>query len=83
MAFLMISSVPTMSWGKLRPRKSVRLGMLVLVGLVGAAALTEPWWTLIGISVVYLASLPLGMLAYARIKRQRALSPLAEAADGP
>ncbi|MFM2301230.1 MAG: hypothetical protein RLZZ84_966 [Pseudomonadota bacterium] len=83
MAFLMISSVPTMSWGKLRPRKSVRLGMLVLVGLVGAAALTEPWWTLIGISVVYLASLPLGMLAYARIKRQRASSPLAEAADGP
>jgi len=73
MAFLMISSVATLSWGKLRPRKSIRLGMLVLVGLVGAAALTEPWWTLIGISAVYLASLPLGIVGYARVvRRQRA-----------
>jgi CDP-diacylglycerol--serine O-phosphatidyltransferase len=82
MAFLMISSVATMSWGKLRPRKSIRLGMLVLVGLVGAAALTEPWWTLIGISAVYLTSLPLGMLAYARIRRQRGGRPMAAGPDG-
>jgi CDP-diacylglycerol---serine O-phosphatidyltransferase len=72
MAFLMISSVPTLSWGKLRPRKSLRLEVIALFGLVGAALLTEPWWTLVGICVVYLASLPLAFVLYARVKRLRA-----------
>lgn len=71
MAFLMISNVATLSWGKLRLRKHFRLEVIALVGLIGAAALTEPWWTLIGICVVYLALMPIGILAYARIKRQR------------
>lgn len=72
MAFLMISNVATMSWGKLRPRKALRLEVIALFGLVGAAMITEPWWTLIGICVLYLAMLPVGMMAYAKIKRQRA-----------
>lgn len=70
--FLMISSVATLSWSKLRPRKSLRLEVIALFGLVGAAMLTEPWLTLIGICAVYLASLPLGVVLYARVKRQRA-----------
>jgi CDP-diacylglycerol--serine O-phosphatidyltransferase len=74
-AFLAISSVPTPSWGKLRPPRSVRLGLILLVGLVGAAALTEPWWTLVGICAVYVAMLPVGIVAYARVKRQRADRP--------
>lgn len=72
MAFLLISAVPTLSWGKLRPRRHVRLEVIALFGMVGAALLTEPWWTLIGISVVYLALLPVAMLLYARVRRQRA-----------
>ncbi len=72
-AFLLISTLPTLSWGKLRPRKSVRLELIALVGLFGAAAITEPWLTLIGIAVVYLASLPVAAMLYARVKRQRAL----------
>ena len=71
MAFLMISSVATMSWGKLRPRRALRLEVIALFGLVGAALITEPWWTLIGICAVYLAMLPVGMIAYAKVKRQR------------
>lgn len=71
-AILVISSLPTLSWSKLRPPRSVRLGLIVLVGLVGAAALTEPWWTLVGICAVYLALVPVGMIAYARVKRRRA-----------
>ncbi|WP_374528804.1 phosphatidylcholine/phosphatidylserine synthase [Novosphingobium sp.] len=71
MGFLMISSVATLGWGKLRPRKAVRLPVLALIGLAGAAALTEPWWTLVGICVIYLALLPVGVVSYARIKRQR------------
>lgn len=71
MAFLMISSLPTLTWGKLRLRKNFRLEALLLFGLVGAALLTETWWTLIGICVVYLALLPVGWVSYARITRQR------------
>lgn len=71
MAFLMISSLPTLTWGKLRLRKNFRLEALLLFGLVGAALLTETWWTLIGICVVYLALLPVGWVSYARIRRQR------------
>jgi CDP-diacylglycerol---serine O-phosphatidyltransferase len=75
MAFLMISNVATLSWGKLRMRKHIRLEVIALVGLIGAAALTEPWWTLIGICAVYLGTMPFGIFAYARVKRQRALAP--------
>lgn len=71
-AFLLISAVPTLSWGKLRPRRHVRLEVIAFFGLVGAALLTEPWWTLIAISVIYVALLPVAMLLYARVKRQRA-----------
>ncbi len=79
MAFLMISSVATLSWGKLRLRKNFRMEALLLFGLVGAALLTEPWWTLIGICAVYLALLPIGWISYARVKRQRGRSGEASA----
>lgn len=72
MAFLMISSVATLSWTSLRPRRNIRIEVIALFGIVIAALLTEPWWTLVTISVVYLALIPLGILRYARVKRQRA-----------
>ncbi|MBU6269083.1 MAG: phosphatidylcholine/phosphatidylserine synthase [Sphingomonadales bacterium] len=78
-AFLLISSVATMSWKSMRPRKTIRLEIIAVVGLVFAALLTEPWWTLIGICVVYLAMLPVGFVSYARVKRQRAARHAAEA----
>lgn len=74
MAFLMISSVATLSWGKLRLRKNFRQEALLLFGMVGAAMLTEPWWTLIGICAVYLTLLPVGMVAYARAKARARVS---------
>lgn len=71
-AFLLISALPTLSWSKLRPRKNVRLELIALVGLFGAALITEPWFTLVAICVIYLLTVPLGMILYARVKRQRA-----------
>jgi CDP-diacylglycerol--serine O-phosphatidyltransferase len=70
-AFLMISSIATLSWTSLRPRRSVRLELIALVGLVTVALLTEPWLTLVGICVVYLLFLPVGFVRYAKVKRQR------------
>ena len=72
-AFLMISNLATLSWTSLRPRRSVRLELIALGGLVIAALLTEPWWTLAGICAVYLALMPLGVVRYARVRRQRAV----------
>jgi CDP-diacylglycerol--serine O-phosphatidyltransferase len=61
-----------LSWGKMRPRRSIRLEMIAVAGLVVAALLSEPWLTLIGICVVYLALIPVAMVSYARVKRRRA-----------
>jgi CDP-diacylglycerol--serine O-phosphatidyltransferase len=87
-AFLMISNIATMSWKSIRPASSLRLGMIGLVGLVFAALLTEPWWTLAVICLGYLALMPFGIANYARVRRQRAagsglVSPPHEPADGP
>lgn len=70
MGFLMISNVATVTWARLRLRRSMRLEVIAAFGLIGAALLTEPWLTLIGICVVYLALLPVGIVLYARIKQR-------------
>lgn len=78
MAFLLISSVATLSWTSLRPKRSVRLELLALLGLVGTALLNEPWLTLVGIGAIYLLTLPYAMWSYARVKRRRAAQLAAE-----
>jgi len=71
-AALMISNLATLSWTSIRPRSSIRLEAIALAGLVFAALLTEPWWTLAALSLTYLALMPYGVARYRRIKRQRA-----------
>lgn len=72
-AFLMISNVATFSWSSMRPRRSIRLEMLAVAGLVFASLLTEPWWTLASICAIYLLLMPIGMWSYGRVKRKRAI----------
>ncbi|HSR00488.1 MAG TPA: phosphatidylcholine/phosphatidylserine synthase [Sphingomicrobium sp.] len=78
MAFLMISNIATMSWKSIRPRRSIRLEAIALVGMVFAALLVEPFWTLSAICVVYLALMPLGIAKYAKVRRLRAAATLPE-----
>lgn len=81
-AFLMISNIATLSWTSLRPRRSMRLGVIALVGMIFAALLIEPWWTLAAISIGYLALMPWGIAGFAKVKqRQRAMR--VPAGDGP
>ena len=70
-AILMISNLATLSWKSLRPSSDVRLPAIALAGLLFAALLTEPWWTLALICAVYLALMPLGVVRYAKFKRAR------------
>lgn len=74
-AFLMISNLATLSWTLMRPRRDVRLGVIAVVGMVFAALLLEPWWTLAAISILYVATIPYAVMRYGRIKRQRRAVP--------
>lgn len=78
-AFLMISSVPTLSWSKLRPRRNIRLEVIALAGLLVAALLTEPWLTLVVMSVAYLALIPVGIVSYFRVRRRAATDQTGDA----
>lgn len=69
-AFLMISSLPTLGWSRMRPPNHLRLGVIALVGLTMAALLTEPWFTLVAITIGYLLLIPLGIASYAKVRRQ-------------
>lgn len=73
-ALMMISSIPTYTWGSIRIRPAARIFALALVALLGAALVVEPWLTLLAISFMYLLSVPLGLASYARVKRRRAAS---------
>lgn len=69
-ALLMISNMATPSWTSLRPRKGIRLWVLAFAGLLFAALLVEPWWTLSAIGVGYLALLPFTLTRYSRVRRR-------------
>jgi CDP-diacylglycerol--serine O-phosphatidyltransferase len=71
-AGLMISSLPTYSWGSIRIRRDWRLFTLAGVAVLGAALLTAPWATLLAIAVLYLLMIPVAFASYARVKRRRA-----------
>jgi CDP-diacylglycerol---serine O-phosphatidyltransferase len=75
-AFLLISNLPTLSWSKMHPPRSVRIAVIALVGLLFASLLTEPWPTLALITIAYLALLPLGIVSYARVRRRAASAPV-------
>jgi CDP-diacylglycerol---serine O-phosphatidyltransferase len=71
-AVLMISSIPTYSWSSIRIRSGWRLFALLGIALVGAALLTAPWYTLLGVALLYLLMIPVALASYAKVKRRRA-----------
>jgi CDP-diacylglycerol--serine O-phosphatidyltransferase len=83
-AFLVISSVATFSWGSLRLRRNVRLEAIVVIAILGGALITARFETLSVAALLYLAMIPFSMVSYAKVRRLRArpaaLSPLAPAA---
>ncbi|MGZ8336583.1 MAG: CDP-alcohol phosphatidyltransferase family protein [Allosphingosinicella sp.] len=71
-AFLVISSIATFSWGSLRLRRTIRLEAIVVIALVGGGLLSAPWETLSVAVLLYLALIPFSMASYARVRRRRA-----------
>lgn len=76
-AFLVISSVATFSWGSLRLRRHVRLEAIVVIALVGGALVSATWETLSLSALLYIALIPFSIMSYAKVKRQRARQAMA------
>lgn len=70
-AALMISNMATLSWGSLRPRQGIRLGVIAFSALAFAGLLMEPWWMLSAICITYLALIPNALVKYRRIRLRR------------
>ncbi len=73
-AALMISNFATYSWGSIRLRRTIRLEAILLFALIGTALFAEPFWTLIGVSIGYIALIPFSIRSYAKVKRRRAIA---------
>lgn len=68
-AFLMVSNLPSFSWGSIRLRPSWRLPALAGVGLFAGALFTNPWATLALVCIAYAVAMPFSIRAYhARVK---------------
>jgi CDP-diacylglycerol--serine O-phosphatidyltransferase len=74
-SLLMVSTVPTYSLKRLRVPHHYVLPTLLSVGFMAALLVSEPWITLLAVGVVYAASIPIGIVAYRRLARQRPIEP--------
>ena len=69
-AGLMISSVPTFAFKKMRvPHAHVPIALLG-VGVLAAGGVSEPWLTLMAMGLIYLAMIPFGVRAYRRLEAE-------------
>ncbi len=84
-AMMMVSRVPTFSFKMvmLRIRPEWVLPTLIFVGLFVAALLHAPWLTLLGVGVVYVASLPVSVLVARRLRQRHEDAPAQEPAEEP
>lgn len=82
-AGLVISNLATFSWGSMHLRRDVRLVAIVGIALLGAALVTAPWETLTVAALLYLATIPFSIMAYSKVKRQRAVAASAARPEEP
>lgn len=80
-AVLMISNIATLSWKSIRPSSDLRIAAIAVTGLMFAALISEPWWTLVAICLVYLALMPLGIIRYAGVKKARRAAAMPSAPE--
>lgn len=69
-AFLMVSTIPTFSFKKVRIPNAWVLPMLLIVGLLAAFLVTEPWKTLAVVGAAYVALIPISVRSFRRLKAQ-------------
>jgi len=83
-AFLMVSKIPTFSGKRVRVPHRWVLPVLLLVGLLAACLVSDPWLTLSSIGLLYLALIPLSIRSFRRLRQQaEAVGAEPEAVVGP
>jgi len=85
-AALMVSRVPTFSLKRIHVQREWVLPTLIAFGAGAAFLTTEPWATLLTVGVVYIVSIPVSVLQYARLRRaaeglRKLAPPQGEAGD--
>jgi CDP-diacylglycerol--serine O-phosphatidyltransferase len=65
-----VSALPTFAGKRVKLPVGSVLPVLAGIGLLGAAVVTEPWFTYMAVVVIYALSLPLSTLQFLRERRQ-------------
>jgi CDP-diacylglycerol---serine O-phosphatidyltransferase len=66
---LMISRVPTYSFKRVRVKREYVGLVLLVVGLLVAGLLNQPWYTLAAMEIAYIISIPFSVKAHEKLKR--------------
>ena len=69
-ALLMVSEVPTYSFKKFKLAPKFVLPFMVLIGLLIAGLASAPWEVLSLVGLAYLATIPLSLASYRRLKSE-------------
>ena len=69
-SFLMVSKIPTFSGKRFRVPHHYVLPMLLLVGVLAAFLVSQPWTTISVLTILYAASIPFSARAFARLKKR-------------
>jgi CDP-diacylglycerol--serine O-phosphatidyltransferase len=72
-AGLAVSRIPTFSFKRMKVTQALVLPTMVVVAVVTALALAEPWALLLLVLCAYLASIPLSVSTHRRLQQQRPL----------
>jgi CDP-diacylglycerol--serine O-phosphatidyltransferase len=82
-AALMVSRIPTFAFKRLRVAHWMVLPILLIVGIIAAGLAAEPWFTLMGLGLVYLGSIPLAWRMTARARHAAPTASSDKPADPP
>ncbi len=81
-ALLVVSTVPMYSGKGIRPRQKHVLPVLMLVGLLFAAIVVNPWYVFSLLGIGYIASIPFSIRSLRRLKGESARSALEDGDSG-
>ena len=65
-----VSALPTFAGKRMKLPVASVLPVLAVIGLLGAAVVTEPWFTYMAVVTAYIVTLPLSLLQFIR-ERQK------------
>jgi CDP-diacylglycerol--serine O-phosphatidyltransferase len=81
-AFMMVSSIPTYSFKRMRVKRERVMPVLIAVGLLGAVVASYPWFILSAITTLFLISIPFAARSHGR-KLAAEPEPDDDAGDDP